>query len=94
MSDDLVGGLYFKKPNEKAPDFVVGKLSINKEQFTEWYREQVKDKSKEWINLDIKISKAGKPYISVDTWEPDADYAGSNNSGFEPKGDFEDDIPF
>ena len=80
MSDsDLVSGLYFKEPHQNAPDFVKGKLSINKEQFTEWYKGMLADKSEEWINLDIKVSKGGKAYVAVDTWKPDGATSPSND---------------
>jgi len=33
---DLVGGLYPKQKSDRAPDYVIGKLSINVQQFREW----------------------------------------------------------
>ena len=70
MSDiKFAEGLYFKKPHEKAPDFVNGSISIHKEKFACWLDEQEAN-DKGYINLVIKTSQSGKPYVAVDTWEP------------------------
>jgi hypothetical protein len=62
-------GLYFKEPNEKAPEWVKGKLSIQKQKLTEWLANTPANE-KGYINLDIKVGRSGKPYIAIDTWEP------------------------
>ena len=68
MSDDIefIDGLIFKPPHENAPDFVIAKLSIKREQLIEWLENQ----EGEWINGDVKESKGGKYYASVDHWKP------------------------
>jgi len=63
-------GLYFKEPSDKAPEFIIGKLSIQKEKFTAWLENTPCDE-RGYINLGIKISRAGKPYIAVDDWKPE-----------------------
>lgn len=69
--DELVGGLYPKK-RDGQPDFVIGKLSINVAQFREWMQKYMKENANaEWINLDMLVSKAGKGYAKLDTWEPE-----------------------
>jgi hypothetical protein len=69
--DELIGGLYPKK-RDGQPDFVIGKLSINVAQFREWMAEYLKaNQGSEWINIDMLVSKAGKGYAKLDTWEPD-----------------------
>ncbi len=72
MSDnDLIGGLYPKPKHANAPDFVIGKLSINVKQFREWMAGYLKaHPDDEWINIDMKQSRAGKGYAAVDTWKP------------------------
>jgi hypothetical protein len=71
MDSELIGGLYPKK-RDGQPDFVIGKLSINVPQFREWMAEHLKaNQSSEWINIDMLVSKAGKGYAKLDTWEPD-----------------------
>ncbi len=60
-------GLSVKQPNEKAPDFVKGSISIKRQEFLDWLSHQ----SGEWINLDMKVSKnSGKWYAQVNEWKP------------------------
>ncbi len=87
---DLIGGLYPKPKNANAPDFVIGKLSINIRQFREWMVEHIKaNPGEDWINIDMKVSKQGKGYAVLDTWKPDTQAAQPDNQD-----DFGDDIPF
>ena len=69
MSDEIefIDGLMFKEKHQNAPDFVICKLSIKREELIAWL--QAKDG--EWINGDIKRSKQGKLYAAVDNWKPD-----------------------
>ncbi|BAQ89538.1 hypothetical protein [uncultured Mediterranean phage uvMED] len=69
MTEDkkFAEGLYVK---ESTVDFVKFKLSINKDQFTQWYKKKLEDKDDDWINLDIKVSKDGKWYVEENTWKP------------------------
>ena len=68
MSDMiLVDGVFFKKPHENAPDFVKGKVSIKLKEFFEFAKQHQKEG---WINMDLKVSKGGKLYFSLDTFEP------------------------
>ena len=68
---DLVGGLYPKQKHENAPDFVIGKLSINVVQFREWMKAHLSaNPGLDWINIDMKISREGKGYAALDTWKP------------------------
>lgn len=71
MSDDIefIDGLIFKPPHERAPDFVIAKFSIKREQLIEWLENQ----EGEWINGDVKESKGRKYYASVDHWKPNQD---------------------
>jgi hypothetical protein len=62
-------GLYFNEPHANAPDFIKGKLSVQKEKFMAWL-DATDTNDKGYINLDIKMSRDGKPYIAVDTWVP------------------------
>ena len=60
-------GLIFKLPHEQAPDFVRGALSIKRDELIGWLGKQ----TGEWVNLDLKVSQGGKPYASVNEWEPE-----------------------
>lgn len=59
-------GVYFKR-NEKAPEWVVGKLSVKIEQFRGLVQQHQKDG---WLNLEIKQAKSGSYYVELDTFEP------------------------
>lgn len=101
MSDvKFIGGLNFKAKNPNAPDYVICKGSIKREDLIAWLQSQ----QGEWINFDVKESKGGKMYAAVDTWKPND---GSRQGGQAqrpqqrapqqqaPKDDFGDtDIPF
>ena len=69
--DDIkfADGIYFKEPHQNAPDFVKGKLSIQKQKLTAWL-EGMDAGDEGYINLDIKVAKSGKLYIAVDNWKP------------------------
>ncbi len=62
----FANGIIFKLPNEKAPDYVKGSLSIKVNEAIEFLQSQ----NKEWVNLDLLIAKSGKPYCSVNEWTP------------------------
>ena len=71
---DLIGGLYPKPRHENAPEFVIGKLSINVAQFREWMKAHLAaNPGEEWINVDMKVSRAGKGYCQIDDWKPNQD---------------------
>ena len=96
MSDDItfVDGLIFKKPAENAPDFVIGKLSVKLKEFFEFAKLH---QSEGWLNAEIKVSRAGKPYIALDTWKPakQEEQQVPEQQGFDPDtGTGSDEIPF
>jgi hypothetical protein len=68
MSNDkkFIDGLIVKAPNKNAPDYVIAKLSIKREELIAWLQAQTGD----WINADIKESQGGKYYAAVDDWKP------------------------
>jgi hypothetical protein len=61
-------GFVFKR-NEKAPDFVVGGISVKVEDAVAFLRKHDKNG---WVNLQVKNSQGGKYYIELDTFEPKA----------------------
>ena len=80
MSDEInfVNGLIFKLPHPQAPEFVKGKISVKVADFGQWLRDN-KDSIKDgWINCEVKVSRAGKAYICLDTFVPKA------QEGFDP----------
>lgn len=59
-------GFIFKR-NEKAPDFVVGNLSVKVDEAITLLKNQDKNG---WVNLSIKKARSGNYYIEVDQFEP------------------------
>ena len=59
-------GFSFKR-NEKAPDFVVGRLSMKGDEAVAFIRQHEKNG---WVNLNIKTAKSGNYYVELDTYEP------------------------
>jgi len=67
MDKVFVGGMIVKKP-DNAPEWVLGKVSFKLKDFFE-FAKQHQDNG--WLNVDIKVSKNGKPYAELDTWKPE-----------------------
>jgi hypothetical protein len=90
----LVRGFYPKQKHPSAPDFVLGKGSINLPQFAEFMREfKAANPGEDWVNIDMKLSRSGKGYASVDTWKPDPEkVAAPSAPAMAPVSD--DDLPF
>lgn len=77
MSDIVFAdGLIVKMPSEKAPDFVMGKLSVKLEEFIPFLQNNAKDG---WVNLDLLIGKSGKPYAKLDDFKPKKQEAPARN---------------
>lgn len=74
MQKEYPKGLYYDLPREGAPEFVLGKLSIKKEELLEWLHSKEANQ-KGYINLDILMGQAtaekpAKPYIAVNDYKP------------------------
>lgn len=76
-TDKYPKGLFAKKPHEKAPQFIKGKLSVKRDEFINWLQTQ----DTEWVNFDVKEGQDGKYYVQVDTWKP------NNNGLFQTQAD-------
>jgi len=93
MSDNkFVDGLIVKPPRDGAPSFVKATISIKRKELCDWLLAQ----QGEWINLDVKESKGGKWYASVNEWKRDE--ATPKKEMPAPASDFVDDdvsdLPF
>jgi hypothetical protein len=68
MANDIefVPGLIVKQRAENAPDYVICKMSIKPREMAEW----LQSKDEEWVNVEVKIARSGKPYAAVDPWKP------------------------
>ena len=61
-------GIWFNQPHPNAPDFVIGKISIKRQDFLEWLDKQnVNEKG--YIYLDVKESREGEPYCEVNDFK-------------------------
>ena len=103
MSDaKFIPGLFFKPPNDGAPEFILAKGSIKIADLIQFLQRQ----EGEWVNFDLKRSREGKPYAAIDDWKPQGG-AGATRGGPPqrapaarqapppPADDFEDsEIPF
>jgi hypothetical protein len=58
-------GFIFKR-NEKAPDFVVGRLSIKVEDAIAFMKKHEKSG---WVNLNVKTARSGNYYMDLDTFQ-------------------------
>ena len=104
---EYASGCYFNDPHERAPEFVVGRISVNVQKFIGWL-EQQETSDKGYVNLNVKRGRDGKPYVELDTWKPAGrdsgrpqsqaarDYreasGGAPARSYEPE--FDDQIPF
>ena len=94
MSNDIEfpSGLYFDR-RDNAPDFVIGQISIVKHKFLEWLA-QADASGKGYVNLDVKRSRDGKLYVSVNKWKPTQQAGPPAGEAVMPADDFDSDIPF
>ena len=91
----LVKGFYPKQKHPNAPDFGIAKGSINLPQFAEFMREfKAANPGEEWVNIDMKLSKAGKGHATVDTWKPDPAMQGQSSAPAPAMAPVDDDLPF
>jgi hypothetical protein len=79
---EFASGLYFNLPHEKAPDFVLGSLSVKPDTFIRWLEEQRPD-DKGYVRLTVKRGREGKVYVALDTWkrEDKTDSSGDGDGG-------------
>ena len=84
-------GFLFKR-NEKAPEFVVGRMSIKIEEAVAF---MTKHQKGGWVNLDVKTARSGNYYIELDTFEAKGKETASTKPAPKPtQQEEEDDLPF
>lgn len=94
---EFIDGLIVKAPNPNAPDFVKASISIQPAKLAEWLKTHA---GEEWVNGDVKESRAGKWYCAVNHWKPEAKRGQAPKEERAPadmpsRAPFEDDdIPF
>jgi len=70
MDKIFVDGLIAKEPHEKVRAFVKVKLAFKVDEFKKFLTEHAKNG---WVNTDVKVSKGGKWYAELDTYERNKD---------------------
>lgn len=91
----FVDGLNVFTPNENAPDWIKADMVINPTKLVKWLEVNnehlTEGKEGLELRLQIKESKGGKLYASVDTYKPKVtEEVTSKETVFEEKGD----LPF
>jgi hypothetical protein len=64
-------GFVFKR-NEKAPDFVIGRMSIKVDEAIAFIKQHGDNG---WVNLGVKQARSGNYYVELDTFKPNNDSA-------------------
>lgn len=92
-------GFIFKR-NPKAPQFVVGRVSMKVEEAIAFLKTHEKNG---WVNVDIKEARSGNHYIELDTFIPSNDSTVDNYNASKKSppaeipqiaGDKDEDLPF
>lgn len=87
MKTEFAEGIYFNQPHERAPDFVLGTISIRPQAFIAWLEQQTEN-DKGYVRLKVNVGReSGKPYVALDDWKPE------NRTEPQPD-DFDESIPF
>lgn len=84
-------GFIFKR-NEKAPEFVIGRMSIKVEDAIAFMKQHAKGG---WVNLGVKQARSGNYYIELDTFEAKDKESAVDKYEAKSKNEEEDnDLPF
>ena len=98
--DPIFANGFILKQRVNRPDFVLGNLSVKVDDAVSFLREHEKNG---WVNLDLKISKNGNPYVELDTFVPqqsqNSQQSTPSNQNQTPTiidemADDDDDLPF
>lgn len=76
----FANGFSFKR-NEKAPEFVIGNISIKIGDAIDFMNQHEKNG---WLNLSVKQARTGNYYIELDTFEPKGGTKGAQGSTKTP----------
>ena len=70
MDKNFVDGMRFEKPNEKAPEWIKGKISIEVAKLIPWLEANKNERG--WVNIDLKKSKNNNLYLQLNTFKKSA----------------------
>jgi hypothetical protein len=69
MSDKIfAAGIYAEPPHPNAPEFVKARISIKVQDAIAFLKEH--EKQSGYVDLDIKESREGKWYVSLNEYQP------------------------
>jgi hypothetical protein len=87
----FANGFSFKR-SEKAPDFVIGRLSMKADEAVAFIREHEKNG---WVNVNIKKARTGNFYVELDTYESSKDGAKAESKPAKAaEAEEQEDLPF
>lgn len=75
-------GIYVEHPHANAPEFVKYKISLLASKVIPFIQQYANTKG--YVNLVLKISRDGSPYLEVDLWQP-KNAQNSDSRGVNPQ---------
>ena len=87
---EFTKGIFSKAPSGNAPDFIKAKMSFRLEEAIPYLQEKAAS-GEQWLNCEIRSSKAGKWFVCVDDWKPNA---GADGNSFKASSIPSEDVPF
>jgi hypothetical protein len=88
-SRSFADGFSFKR-NEKAPEFVIGRMSIKMDDAIKFMKENGKNG---WLNLQVKQARSGNYYVELDNFEGKGSTAAPKPQA-APSQEVDTDLPF
>lgn len=90
---EFTQGFFAKQAGPNTPDFIKLKMAIKADEFIPWLQAKADEPDFDgWVNLEVRESRGGKPYVCVDTWRPDPTMA--KKTTFVGTIDEVEDLPF
>lgn len=92
MSDSrtFADGFSFKR-SEKAPDFVIGRMSIKIDDAVKFMKEHGNNG---WVNLQVKQARSGNYYVELDNYEAKGNANGTPRATPMAQPEETSDLPF
>tara|TARA_R110002073_G_scaffold321883_2_gene498191 strand:- start:2073 stop:2357 length:285 start_codon:yes stop_codon:yes gene_type:complete len=82
---------FIVKKKDNAPEWVLGSLSIKVDEAIVFLKEH---SNKGWVNIEMKLSRDGKPYCQLDTWQPTPKTDAKTETVVVTNDESEEDLPF
>lgn len=76
-------GIFLEQPNENAPSYIKGRISIKLPEATQWLEQHQNNAG--YVNLTLRESLANTLYLELDQWKPKTETPNQNlNTANEP----------